>query len=290
MSDEYRGRFAPSPTGPLHFGSLIAALASYLDARAHDGRWLVRMEDLDPPREMPGAAAVILRQLREHGLVWDGDVLYQSTRLSRYGEVLESLFERGIAYCCCCTRREVQAMGGVYDGRCYRRGGVSRQGSAVRVHLPPASVVNFEDRVRGRISQDLNRDPGDFVVRRRDGLFAYQLAVVVDDAEQGINCVIRGSDLLSSTARQIWLLRTLGKPVPGYGHIPVAINDRGQKLSKQTHAPSLDDSAPDANLRAALTWLGMPPSPGADISDMLGEAVANWRVERLRGKEAMTAE
>lgn len=285
----YIGRFAPSPTGPLHFGSLLAALVSYLDARAQGGRWLVRMEDIDPPREMPGAATLILRQLEEHGLHWDGDVRYQSQRHPHYQHILDQLFARGIAYYCDCSRQLVQAMGGIYNGRCFRRQGVDCAHSAVRLHLPDDCSLAFSDIFQGEQRQLLSREVGDFIVRRRDGLFAYQLAVVVDDIGQGITHVLRGMDLLDSTARQIWLMQTLGAPAPEYGHIPVALNVHGQKLSKQNHAPSLDCLPPLENLRLALHWLGMVEVAGESVTELLAGAVRCWRRSLLVGKQGLLA-
>jgi glutamyl-Q tRNA(Asp) synthetase len=284
MSSGYIGRFAPSPTGPLHFGSLIAALASFLDARAHGGRWLVRMEDIDPPREMPGGAEAILRQLQQHGLFWDGEVVYQSTRADRYLEILDGLFERQRAYFCNCSRRRVTAMGGVYDGHCVGRRDVPIDDSAVRVQLPRDTVVSFEDRLQGRQQQNLSDEVGDFIVRRRDGLFAYQLAVVVDDLDQGITDVVRGIDLMASTARQIWLMRQLGATIPSYSHLPVAVNRFHQKLSKQHHATTLDRLPAISNLKLALSWLGFTDIAGCDRAEpLLAKAVADWPAIDLKG-------
>lgn len=276
MTAPYTGRFAPSPTGPLHFGSLIAALASYLDARAAGGRWLVRMEDLDPPREMAGAADHILRQLEQHGLRWDGEVLWQSRRSEAYEAIIADWLAREQAFFCRCSRRHVRAMGGGYDGRC-RRLGLGSRGNAVRVVVPADTVVTFDDLFQGPQGQQLGTAFGDFVIRRRDGYHAYQLAVAADDAYQGISHVIRGSDLLDSTPRQIFILDSLGASTPVYGHIPVAVNPGGQKLSKQNLARSLDHHSPADNLQRALVWLGLPPAPGtASPEQILAEAVAVW--------------
>jgi glutamyl-Q tRNA(Asp) synthetase len=267
----YVGRFAPSPTGPLHFGSLVAALASWLDARAAGGRWLVRIEDLDAPRAQPGAAQDILRTLSRLGLEWDGDVVYQSQRAHLYQQALQRL--EGHTYWCGCTRREIadSALGlaadgaQIYPGTC--RDGTRKTRRAMRVRTT-TEVTSFTDRVQGRQQQALESDVGDFVLHRADGQYAYQLAVVVDDAEQGITDVVRGADLLDSTARQIWLQRLLGYPQPRYLHIPAAVNAAGEKLSKQTGA------APVAGrknaLREALLFLGQ-----AETGD-LGAAVRNW--------------
>jgi len=290
MATTYRGRFAPSPTGPLHFGSLIAALVSYLDARASGGHWLVRVEDLDPPREMPGADAIILRQLLDHGLQWDGEVLYQSTRLARYEEVMAVLLARGVAYYCDCSRAAVQAAGGVYDGHCRKRRDLGPEGTAVRVWVPAAAEEVFADLFQGRQVHRPGLETGDYVVRRRDGLHAYQLAVVVDDWDQGISHVVRGLDLLDSTPRQLWLQSVLGAPHPVYGHLPVATNTLGQKLSKQNHAPSLDARPAEDNLRQAIAWLGMPPAPQlATPEQLLSHALGHWRRALLAGRRALLA-
>jgi glutamyl-Q tRNA(Asp) synthetase len=293
----YRGRFAPSPTGPLHFGSLVAALGSYLDARAHDGEWLVRMEDLDPPRAAPGAAAEILRTLESLGLHWDGAVLRQSERGDAYQAALAELERMGATYPCACTRREIgdSALAGtdgslVYPGTCRNGLLAGRAARATRLRVDDA-VIEFDDAVQGRMRQPLASDVGDFVLRRADGLFAYQLAVVVDDAAQGITDVVRGADLLDSTPRQILLQRLLGAPTPRCLHLPVAINAAGEKLSKQTRAPPIDRARPGAALVAALEFLGQRPAPrlvGAPAAEILAVATARWdralipRVRALR--------
>jgi glutamyl-Q tRNA(Asp) synthetase len=257
------GRFAPSPTGPLHFGSLVAALASWLDARAANGRWLVRMEDLDRPRVQPGAAEEILRALERLGLKWDGEVEYQSRRAALYQAALEQI--RAHSYWCCCTRREIadSSLGlasdgaAIYPGTCRRGLPPGKPPRALRLRVD-ASTIGFVDRVQGRREQVLSRDVGDFVLYRADGQFAYQLAVVVDDAAQGVTDVVRGADLIDSTARQIFLQRLLGLPTPRYLHVPVAVNAAGEKLSKQTGAEPLDLSRPEQELRRALAFLGQP--------------------------------
>lgn len=281
----YRGRFAPSPTGPLHFGSLVAALGSYLDARAHDGEWLVRMEDLDPPREAPGAAADILRTLESLGLRWDGAVLRQTERGGAYRAALAELERRGATYACACTRREIgdSALAGidgslVYPGTCRNGLPPGRTARATRVRVDDAAI-EFEDAVQGQMRQRLATDVGDFVLRRADGLFAYQLAVVVDDAAQGITDVVRGADLLDSAPRQIFLQRLLGVPTPRYLHLPVATNAVGDKLSKQTLAPPIDRTRPGAALLAALDFLGQRPDSrlvDALPADVLAVAISRW--------------
>jgi len=281
----YRGRFAPSPTGPLHFGSLVAALGSYLDARAHDGEWLVRMEDLDPPRAAPGTADDILRTLESLGLHWDGAVLRQSERGDAYRTALAELERKGATYPCACTRREIgdSALAGidgslVYPGTCRNGLPTGRTARATRLRVDDA-VIEFDDAVQGRLRQQLAADVGDFVLRRADGLFAYQLAVVVDDAAQGITDVVRGADLLDSTPRQIVLQRLLGVPTPRYLHLPVATNAAGEKLSKQTLAPPIDRARPGAALLAALDFLGQRPDSrlvDALPADVLAVAISRW--------------
>ena len=285
-----RGRFAPSPTGPLHFGSLIAALASYCDARARGGEWLLRIEDVDEPRSRSGAEDEILRTLARYGFVWDGPVERQSARWSRYQAALETLIGNQQAYPCGCTRRELEAAplgaGGerMYPGTC--RAGIAgdrvhRRQRAWRVRVDDAPV-RFTDRLQGPQSQDLSRDVGDFVVKRSDGLFAYQLAVVVDDAEQSITDVVRGADLLASTPRQVHLQRLLGRPPHTYLHIPVAINASGSKLSKQTRALALPDDAIQP-LVAAWHFLDqpMPRAHLADVAAFWRHALACWSPTRL---------
>ncbi len=256
----YTGRFAPSPTGPLHFGSLVAALGSYLDARAQGGRWLVRMEDLDPPREMPDAADDILQTLEVFGLLHDGEVMYQSQRHDTYQAVLEQLIEQGMAYPCACTRREIREAGlpgGIYPGTCRNGLQEGREARSIRARVDN-SVIHFTDRLQGTVEERIETQAGDFILRRADGLYAYQLAVVVDDAAQGITDVVRGADLLDSTCRQIWLQRKLGLPTPAYLHLPVAVKADGAKLSKQTFAAPLDRRHPTILLARALRFLGHP--------------------------------
>jgi len=282
----YHGRFAPSPTGPLHFGSLVAAVASWLDARAAGGRWSVRIEDVDAPRTVTGAADAILRALEACGLGWDGPVVRQGDRAALYAGALARLRERGLAYRCRCSRREVADSalrgieGAVYPGTCRGLEIPAEEGAAERFRVDPG-IVTFEDRVRGRVAQDVAREVGDFIVRRRDGLFAYQLAVVVDDADQGVTDVVRGADLLASTPRQILLQRALGLPTPRYLHFPVAVDPRGEKLSKRHAAPPLDAAnAPEAIARA-LAFLGQAEVAGGPAREMLAAAVAAWDPGRI---------
>lgn len=271
----YVGRFAPSPTGPLHFGSLVAAAASWLDARAARGRWFVRIEDLDAPRAQPGAVDEILRALERLGLTWDGPVVYQSLRGARYEAALQRL--QASTYWCGCTRREIadSALGHaadgaqIYPGTC--RGGLPAGQAPRALRLGVGRrAISFVDRVLGKQEQDLAREVGDFVLYRADGLVAYQLAVVVDDAEQGVTDVVRGADLIDSTARQIHLQALLGYPQPRYLHVPVAVNASGEKLSKQSGARALDASRRDELLRRALAFLGQR------VTADLDEAVAGW--------------
>lgn len=284
----YIGRFAPSPTGPLHMGSLIAALASYLDARAQSGQWLMRMEDLDPPREQPGAAHLILQSLLAHGLQWDGDVLWQSRRHSAYQNAIKQLTQAELTFHCNCTRKQLQQNNGVYDGHCRLRPPKVLQGTALRVKSSNRMIC-FDDRIQGAQQQNLARKTGDFIIRRKDGLYAYQLAVVVDDAFQGVTDIVRGADLLDSSARQIHLQQLLGLtspnyPEPEYAHIALLIKEDGDKLSKQTHAPALNNSHCCSNLLTALMLLKQPPPPLKDRSNttnILNWATSHWQLNAL---------
>ncbi|HEX2667268.1 MAG TPA: tRNA glutamyl-Q(34) synthetase GluQRS [Gammaproteobacteria bacterium] len=287
----YVGRFAPSPTGPLHTGSLLAALGSCLDARAHGGRWLLRMEDLDGPREVPGAADEILRALTLLGFEWDGAVLYQSSRSEAYEEALAQLVRDGAAFPCACSRSEIadSALAGIegpiYPGTCRAGLPEGRSARALRLKVPAGDLC-FEDRLQGRICQDLNRDIGDFIVRRADGCHAYQLAVVLDDAWSGVSHVVRGADLLLSTPRQLHLQTLLGLPHPIYMHLPVAVNQAGEKLSKQTQAAPLELSRPGPTLWQALVQLRQLPPQSlqhASIEEVWAWARANWQPGTLKG-------
>lgn len=285
----YRGRFAPSPTGPLHFGSLVAALGSYLDARAAAGEWLLRMEDVDAPRAVPGAAAAILGTLERLGFAWDGEVVYQSGRRPKYLAAFERLRRNAAVFACACSRREVadSALGaeGVprYPGTCRNGLPTGREGRAWRLRVEPGTVC-FNDLLQGRICQDVAADVGDFVVLRADGNFAYQLAVVVDDADQGITHVVRGADLIDSTPRQICLQDRLGLARPAYLHLPAAVSAAGEKLSKQTCARPVNDHRPQAALMAALAFLGQAPPAGlaeADLDSLWRWAIMHWSRDRL---------
>jgi glutamyl-Q tRNA(Asp) synthetase len=291
---KYIGRFAPSPSGPLHFGSLVAALASYLDARAHGGTWLVRIEDVDETRCKPEHADDILRTLAAFSLNWDGKVMVQSQRKPAYEQALARVSEGSLTYACTCSRKEIadSAMGiegPIYPGTCRAHVG-AMDDAAMRV-LTSNEPIHFTDRVQGEISQRIESDIGDFVVKRRDGLFAYQLAVVVDDAAQGITHVVRGADLLDSTARQIYLQQLLGFITPQYLHVPIVTNDVGQKLSKQTLAPGISAADAVVMIEAALRFLGQAnPPPNASVADLLAAAVKSWRVDSIpRVRAAPTA-
>ncbi|MDP1931513.1 MAG: tRNA glutamyl-Q(34) synthetase GluQRS [Gammaproteobacteria bacterium] len=275
LKADYIGRFAPSPSGPLHFGSLVAALASYLDARSRGGQWLLRMEDLDPARESPEAADDIRATLDRFSLYWDGSVLYQSERLDAYANVLQSLRDRDLVYACDCSRTQINEIGGVYDNRCRYRSETT-QPNALRVKVAD-EIIRFEDTIQGPQQQELLRECGDFVLLRKDGLFAYQLAVVVDDAFQNITDIVRGYDLLDSTPRQIYLQRLLGFPPPHYAHIPVAVNELGQKLSKQHFAAPINPESPGKQILAALRFLGMQPP--ADLGNAPPGTLLPWAIE-----------
>ena len=282
----YRGRFAPSPTGPLHFGSLVAAVGSYLDARAHGGEWLLRMEDVDTPRNVPGAAAGILKTLEAFGFEWDGPVLWQSRRADAYAAALDRLRAAGLAYGCGCSRREIADSatrpavdGGLaYPGTCRNSLAHGRGVRSWRLRAGSEEIA-FSDRVQGRQAQNIERDVGDFVLLRADGLYAYQLAVAVDDEFQGISDVVRGADLIASTPRQIWLQRCLGYATPRYAHLPVATNAAGEKLSKQTRAPALRPDQAGRALALALAFLGQAVPPDlarAELRDLWDWALRYW--------------
>jgi len=336
----YRGRYAPSPTGPLHFGSLVAAVGSYLEAKSRGGVWLLRMEDLDTPREQPGAADAILRTLEACGLFWDGEPMYQRRRSEAYRAALARLEAQGLVYACGCSRREIadshlnfaptlgahdaplartggRGVGGegrsnealnaplarasgrgaggegshvsalIYPGTCRNGVASGRTPRATRVRVDD-TVIEFADGVQGRMRQDLAAEVGDFVLLRADGLFAYQLAVVIDDADQGITDVVRGADLLDSTPRQIYLQRRFGLPSPRYLHLPVAVNAAGEKLSKQTQAPPVDAREPVPLLAQVMSFLGQAPPPQlrrVPLDEFWRWAFTHWdakRVPRLR--------
>lgn len=286
MTRSYVGRFAPSPTGKLHFGSLVAALASYLDAKANDGLWLVRMENLDPPREETGAADSILRSLEAHQLYWDESILWQSSRIPAYQQALEKL--QTYLYECNCIRQRIRELGGRYDNYCRKHIPTSTP-TATRIRIDvldeakQQKVESFSDLFLGPQNWPL-ANIGDFILKRKDGLFAYQLAVAVDDHHQGITHVVRGLDLLDSTSRQRYLLSLFNAPLPNYGHTPLALGADGDKLSKQTQAKPLDNNQAENNLINALTFLNHPPPKEikqTQCRDLLNWAIQNWQRSRV---------
>lgn len=303
----YIGRFAPSPTGPLHFGSLIAAVASYCDAKSNDGQWLVRMEDLDKPREIKGAADTILHQLESFGFEWHGEdystkTMYQSQRTALYENALATLKQNGHIYPCTCSRKEIADSatssgieGAIYPKTCFKKWlqtsaseintSTSRMDiGSQRIHVEDAIKIDFFDAIQGQVSQHLATDIGDFILKRADGLFAYQLAVVVDDTEQGISHIVRGADLLASTPRQIYLQQLLGLPTPNYAHVPVAVNAAGEKLSKQTLAKAIDTKFAASLLVESLQFLGQN-TPADLVQNALADiwqwAIKNWQINSV---------
>lgn len=287
---QYRGRFAPSPSGPLHAGSLVAALGSYLDARAQQGEWLLRIENIDPPREVEGAAEIICQQLHAHGLFWDGPIHWQSESEQAFNEIVSVLLETHHAYYCTCTRAEIKARGGHYDGYCRHRQQPASHASIRFIN--DAQVTAFDDLAKGHIEVPELFATEDFVLKRRDGLWAYQLAVVYDDYMQGITQVVRGSDLLFPTVWQISLWQTFQtlserkwielpyRPIPQYRHLPLLLDNRGQKLSKQNHAPAIDNRDASDNLFAALQALSLNPPmelKGADNETLLNFGIQAWQ-------------
>jgi glutamyl-Q tRNA(Asp) synthetase len=296
-SSRYRGRFAPSPTGPLHFGSLVAAVGSYLDARHHHGEWQLRIEDIDPPREVTGAADAILRTLEAFGLEWDGPVSYQSRHRDRYEAALERLDRPGFLYGCACTRKEIPdnglpgAGGAVYPGTCRRGLPPGRTARSLRVRVDN-SIIGVQDRLQGHTRQSLPEEVGDFVVRRADGLIAYQLAVVVDDGEQRISHIVRGADLLDSTPRQIYLQRLLGLPEPDYLHLPVAVDGAGEKLAKQTRAREVNPEHAGHILQDVLRFLRQRLPDSADHAtpgELLRWASVHWEVRTIPAARTLSS-
>jgi len=281
-SPAYIGRFAPTPSGYLHFGSLVAALASYLDAKACGGTWLLRMEDIDPPREVPGAQSAILHTLERYGFEWDGQLVRQSERHDAYESLVQRLFSQGLAYACTCSRKQLEGYQGVYPGLC-RNAGHGQEGAAIRLRVPELEY-HFTDRVQGDYRQHLGRDVGDFVIRRRDGLYAYQLAVVLDDAWQGVTDIVRGADLLDSTPRQLYLQELLGLPQPRYLHVPLIIQPDGHKLGKSYRSPPLAAHEAAQLLLRALRALGQPVPPELDDAtpaELMAWGVRHWDASRI---------
>ncbi|UJF19643.1 tRNA glutamyl-Q(34) synthetase GluQRS [Vibrio sp. SS-MA-C1-2] len=270
----YIGRFAPSPSGALHFGSLVAALGSYLQAKANNGLWLVRMEDLDPPREQPGAAADILSTLEKFGLHWDKTVVYQSQRHDLYQHYIDQWLASGEAYYCQCTRKQIKVFDGYYPGTC-RDKQLSTKDTAIRIKVKQPEL-SFNDLHYGRVAIPSRLAEEDFIIRRRDGLYAYNLAVVIDDIEQGVTEVVRGADLIEPTGRQITLYKILEHQPVNYLHLPLAVNSEGNKLSKQNHAPAISEHDPVEMLILALQFLGL--SPPMELRYQTTEATLNWAV------------
>jgi len=284
----YCGRFAPSPTGKLHFGSLVAAVACYLDARSNKGKWRVRMEDIDPPREQPGAAGDIIRTLDAFGFEWDGPIIYQSQRLEAYQEALDQLLRNGDAYHCACSRREIakKSLTGtkkpIYTGTCRTGLAVTRKPRSVRTRTHN-KTISFKDQIQGTLQQSIESEVGDFIIRRADGLFAYQLAVVVDDAWQGINHIVRGADLMLSTPRQQHLQSLLNYPIPSYAHIPIVTDSSGSKLSKQTKSSPVNEKQPLSSLLAAVRYLNQaqPEEKPENLNDFWHWAIKNWDINKI---------
>ncbi|MGQ0833556.1 MAG: tRNA glutamyl-Q(34) synthetase GluQRS [Gammaproteobacteria bacterium] len=291
MSSSYTGRFAPSPTGALHLGSLLAAVASFLDARLHGGRWLLRVEDLDAPRVMQGSADDILRTLEAFALHWDGEVVYQSRRTDLYATALSHLSRSGLTFECSCSRKTLADQDEErYPGTC-RRGPPPSGATATRFRIDETRSVTFADRIRGEVCDRL-ATLGDFVIRRRDGLFSYQLAVVVDDAAQGVTDVVRGADLLRSTAWQVELQRSLGLPGVRYAHVPLVVEPDGGKLAKSRRSVGLAREGASRQLGSVLAMLGieLPPElDGEPPSRLLHWAAAHWHLEAIRGRGSITA-
>lgn len=285
----YRGRFAPSPTGPLHFGSLIAATGSYLQARHQQGEWHLRIEDIDPPREIPGASEAILHVLDAYRFEWDGEVIYQSQRLDIYQEYLDQLIKNHQTFPCTCSRKEIQqrtkSTSAIYPGTCRNNKTVTGKQYAYRL-LALDTCIAFDDLVQGPQHYHVQKDIGDFVIKRADGLFSYQLAVAIDDGSMGITEVVRGSDLLSSTPQQIYLQQQLGLVTPNYIHLPVATNRQGQKLSKQTYAQALDTRQPVSVIWQILKVLGQNPLAElqqCSLEELWSWAIANWEITKIPG-------
>ena len=284
----YIGRFAPSPSGPLHFGSLVAAVGSYLQAKSQNGRWLVRIEDIDPPREVAGASEDILTTLQAYGLQWDEEVIYQHQQSQTYEAILTTLTNRKLCYACSCTRKMIKEQGGLYLGRCREENNPS-QGNALRVNL--SSIADkptyFQDKLQGLVTLNPDQIDDDFIVKRKDALYAYNLAVVVDDIQQGVTEVVRGADLIPTTGKQICLYRLLGSKSPSYVHLPLAVTEPGLKLSKQNHATAVDKNNPIVTLKKVLDFLGHPIPDKIkqnSCTDILRWAEQNWSLNNVPKK------
>lgn len=285
----YKGRYAPSPTGPLHFGTLVAAVGSYLQAKCQQGQWLMRIEDVDTTRSVIGAADNMLQTFEAFGFEWDGEVIYQSERTELYEQALIALSEKGLVYPCTCSRKKISAdiiegaAAGIYNGKCRLRTLPLDEQHALRIRVEDTRIT-FDDAVMGRVTQQLDTHCGDFIIKRRDGLFAYQLAVVVDDALQGITEVVRGADLLDSTARQIYLQQQLGYAQPHYLHLPLVIDENQKKLGKSTGGATLDSTQPVKSLFAALSHLGQQPPTELETTDLHSFwqwAIEHWNIRHI---------
>ena len=285
----YIGRFAPTPSGPLHFGSIIAALGSYLQARTHHGDWLVRIEDIDQPRAKPGADKKILEQLERLGMYWDDQVVYQSSRTTLYQSALEKLDSENLVFPCSCTRKDV--LNKPYPGTCRKTTSNNKTNPSYRL-ITNNKLIKIKDKLQGVYSQRLETDVGDFIIKRADGLFAYHLAVVVDDAEQGVTEIVRGNDLLDSTPCQIYLQQLLGLSTPDYLHLPLAVDNTGNKLSKARDAEVANTNDPVITLLQALDFLGqMPPAQlsNSSVEDVMKWATKNWDLKKIpKSKEIIT--
>ena len=286
----YIGRFAPSPSGPLHLGSLVCALASFLDAKANHGSWLVRIEDIDPPREQAGADQIILDSLQKHGLNWDDEVVYQSTRSQAYREALNIIHERKLSYFCTCNRKRVLDLAGRYDGLCRYQIQNPSVSASIRLNNEAFfsgsdQCISLEDNVQGEVREDFALT-GDIIIHRKDGLFAYQLAVSVDDVWQGITHVVRGCDLLEATPKQTLLMKVLGHEAPVYSHIPVLVDSQGRKFSKQNHAEAIQNESALINLKRACLALALTPPDGfKNPHDLIAWATEAWNIKRLKNKK-----
>ena len=280
-SISYRGRFAPSPTGPLHAGSLVAALASFLDARHHNGKWQLRIDDIDPPRAVSGSIDAITEALIDHGLVWDGPILYQSHYSSHYDSALDQLMSSGWLFRCLCTRATLDA-NGCCGQRCQDHNIGPETPHSLRVKVARERLEGFSDRFLGEQPAPDETAPKDFIVKRRDGLYAYQLAAAIDDAKPQFTHVVRGADLLESTYRQRLLQQLLGLEPPSYAHVAVLVDQAGNKLSKQTGAPALDNHSPEQNLRLCLQHLQQTPPPNSArrVADIVDHAINCWALRR----------
>ena len=287
MTPQATGRFAPSPTGPLHYGSLLAAVASFLNIRSKNGTWLVRIEDLDPPREVTGASAEILRTLEQYGLFWDNAITYQSHRSELYNDALTQLTKDGLLYRCSCSRKEIAERGEkIYQGHCRKGYQPDRKRYALRIKTPDRTA-SWTDLIQNKQTFSLSDSTGDFIVHRADKLYAYHLAVVVDDADQQITEIIRGADLLTSTPAQQYLQQALDITRPQYGHIPVAVNNKGEKLSKQTGAGAVSRLDPARTLFRVLQDLGQQPPldlEASSVEDVLEWGAGNWELADIPGK------